>query len=230
MAQPRERIVGIPLGGDLNKEFGEKMQGIQPEPHFESSPRPIPLPTDPYRGIFVVRVPLSPRRPHLVRRTGAFYKRSDGGSAVKMDIYEVRDQMIGTEERWRKLRLLRLELLGYREATQNILRGNAKPYETYVRFDTQTFKLLLADAVALLPADDDFLRRVLGVPAEASAINQLLDEAHQLNLSGVMVQRPDKVDTYTRAVAEQLANFGNQCHALRRELDSVVGLGFSRDT
>src|SRR5579859_5557178 len=45
VAQARDRIVGIPVG-DSRKDFGEKMQGIQPEPHFEASPRPILLPTD----------------------------------------------------------------------------------------------------------------------------------------------------------------------------------------
>jgi hypothetical protein len=32
----------------------------------------------------------------MARATGAFYKRSDGGSAVEMDVYEIRDQMLVT--------------------------------------------------------------------------------------------------------------------------------------
>ncbi len=41
--------------------------------------------------------------------TGVYYRRGDGGSAVAMTHYEVRDQMMYTEDRMKKVTLLRLE-------------------------------------------------------------------------------------------------------------------------
>jgi predicted HTH transcriptional regulator len=86
------RIQGIPLDGDLRKEFWEKIKGIQPELHFEAAPAPIALPSDSTRGVFVVSVPQSPRRPHMVWPAGVFFRRGAGGAADAMNVYEVRDQ------------------------------------------------------------------------------------------------------------------------------------------
>ena len=142
-----------------------------------------------------------------------------------MDVYEVRDQMLGTEERWRKLRWLRLELVSYQDAAADIRRGHARVWETYTRFDAQTFKLLLGDVVTLLPAQDGLLRRLLAVPAEAGAINQLLDEAHAYDMTGAMA-RGGREQSYMTTIHRKLESFGEQCHAVERELERVVGPGF----
>jgi len=110
-----DRIVGIPLGSDLHKEFGEKLKSLEPEVHFESSPQAIELPQDRKRGVFVVRIPISPLRPHMITGEGVFYRRAAGGFTESMGVYEVRDLMLLTQERLRKATLLRLELGQYRE-------------------------------------------------------------------------------------------------------------------
>ncbi len=96
---PLARIVGIPLGDDLRSDFGRKIADIQPDLYFEASPQPILLPGRNERGIFVVQIPASPRRPHMVTSTGVFYRRGAGGTAERMTVGEVRDQMVYTEER-----------------------------------------------------------------------------------------------------------------------------------
>ncbi len=93
-ASPADRIRGIPLSGDLRKEFGEKLKAIQPEPYFEASPKVIPLPEDDQRGVLVVRIPQSILRPHMVYPPGIFYRRGPGGHAIEMDYYQVRDLMV----------------------------------------------------------------------------------------------------------------------------------------
>ncbi|MFN8537674.1 MAG: ATP-binding protein [Thermomicrobiales bacterium] len=66
VASPIDRIVGIDLDNDLGKEFANKLAAIQPSIQFETSPKPILLPSDPSKGIFVARIPRSTNRPHMV--------------------------------------------------------------------------------------------------------------------------------------------------------------------
>jgi predicted HTH transcriptional regulator len=94
VAKPEDRIVGIPVGGDLLRDFGSKVADLQPPVFFEATPRLISLTQDKTRGIFIVRIPESHRRPHMVRSTGAFYRRGDGGTAEIMDFYQIRDLML----------------------------------------------------------------------------------------------------------------------------------------
>lgn len=91
---PADRVTGIPLSGDLRKEFGEKIKEIQPAPYFEASLKAIPLPGDDRRGVLVVHIPQSLLRPHMVHPPGIFYRRGSGGHAVEMDYYQVRDLMV----------------------------------------------------------------------------------------------------------------------------------------
>jgi len=91
------------------------MPGVAAEFRFEASPQSIAIPGSTIEGIFVVRIPLSSFRPHMVSETGAFFRRGDGGAAERMNYYEVRDQMLLTNERLQRLVLLRLELAMYRQ-------------------------------------------------------------------------------------------------------------------
>lgn len=91
---PLARIKGIPLDGDLRLQFGDKLKATQPAIHFESIGKPIPLPNDATKGIFVVYLPESLRRPHMTNPEGVFYRRDSGGNAVAMDYYQVRDMMM----------------------------------------------------------------------------------------------------------------------------------------
>jgi predicted HTH transcriptional regulator len=94
VATPLDRTKGIPLDGDLRKQFGDKLRETQPPIHFEAIAKAVLLPNDSSRGIFVVSIPESFRRPHMVNPEGVFYRRDAGGSAVLMDFYQVRDLMM----------------------------------------------------------------------------------------------------------------------------------------
>src|SRR5687767_8751527 len=83
---PLARIVGIPLGDDLLADFGRKTADIQPDLFFDASPQPILLPGSNDRGVFVVQIPASLRRPHMVTSTGVFYRRGAGGTAERMTV------------------------------------------------------------------------------------------------------------------------------------------------
>ncbi len=120
VASPEDRIIGIPIHGELLKEFGEKINVIQPEIYFEHVPHTLILHSKPDRGIFVVRIPKSQRRPHSISSTGTYYRRGENGTAIPMNHYEVRDQMMHTEERLQKVNLLRLELAQYLEIIEDM--------------------------------------------------------------------------------------------------------------
>ncbi len=171
---PNDRIVGIPLGGDLRKQFSEKISAIERPVHFDASPEPIVLPTDSRRGIFVVYIAQSQLRPHMDVSTGAFYRRGEGGKADKMHFYEVREQMMYTEERLRKATLFRLKLARYRKMALEMPSG-IPVTEIYYRFDTGAFDVLLADICSLLPPSTGLLEQLLEIPIMANVINEFLD-------------------------------------------------------
>jgi hypothetical protein len=218
-----DRIVGIPVGGDLRKEFADKIRELRPEVHFETTPKPIVLPTDSRRGVFVVSIPLNPSRPHMVRSTGVFYKRSDGGSAEQMDFYEVRDQMLFTEEHRRKLVLLRLEVLDYRETSSMIRQNQPRPHETNLRFDTGAFKSLVADVVELLPTDLEFLRLLVSLPTLADGVNRRIDEALQRRMLGQVDQYVQEIGHHAQVVHTEVTSFDQRCEQAQRRLDELFG-------
>lgn len=169
---PDERIVGIALGKDLLKQFGELVQVIQPDIYFEAIPAPIKLP-EPAKGIFVVSVPTSPRRPHMVEAAHVFYRRGPNGTAIPMDYYEVREQMLNSEERLRKVTLLRLEIEQYQEQAQKLVDYRSGSLLLF-HFDTRAFKLILADICTLLPTEDHLLKDLLDVPILANLTHEAL--------------------------------------------------------
>jgi hypothetical protein len=182
VAAPEHRIVGIPVGGDLLKEFGNKIESIQPEVYFEAVPQVLKRPDDPSKGVFVIRVPKSPRRPHMLLTTGVYYRRGDGGSAVAMTHYEVRDQMMYTEDRMKKVTLLRLELMQYMEIAPLVQGQMTWALE---RFDVSAFKVLLAEVCSLIPFN--LLRKALNIPRQATIINRRLEDIHRQRIDGGIV-------------------------------------------
>src|SRR5260370_32759008 len=171
VASPEHRIVGIPVGGDLLKEFGNKIESIQPEVYFEAVPQVLKRPDDPSKGVLVIRVSKSPRRPHMLLTTGVYYRRGDGGSAVAMTHYEVRDQMMYTEDRIQKVNLLRLELAQYMRIASYV---DSEIPRTLYRFDVSAFKVLLAEICGLIPSG--LIRTMLKVHEDANLINKRLED------------------------------------------------------
>ncbi len=174
VSSPDDRIVGIALGGDLRKQFSEKISAIERSVYFVASPKPIALPNELTRGIFVVYIPQSQLRPHMDVVTGAFYRRGEGGKAEIMKFHEVREQMMYTEERLRKVTLLRLKLAQYQKLARQMI-SDSPGKETYYRFETRAFDVLLADICGLLPSSAGLLEQLLEIPIMADVINEFLD-------------------------------------------------------
>jgi hypothetical protein len=179
-----DRICGVPLGGELLKDFGEKIAVLQPNVHFESIPQAISIPDNQGKGVFVVYIPQSQRRPHMVFFEGGgggiYYRRGEHGAAEPMTHNEVRDQMMYTEDRIKKVTLLRLELMQYIEIA-NI--AQAQMTWTLDRFDVSAFKVLLAEVCSLIP--QNLLRKALDIPRQATKINKRLDDIYRQDLARV---------------------------------------------
>lgn len=171
-----DRIQGISLEDDLLKQFNDKIDVIQPEVHFETPPGVFRLPHNPKRGIFVVKIPRSQRRPHMVESSNIFYSRGQGGKAVPMRFTEVREQMLNTEERQRKVTMLRLLIAQYRNQVKKL-----SPYlpsdpagTVQVYFDTTAFTTILADICSLIPSSTHFLQDLLEIPVHANMTRDAL--------------------------------------------------------
>ena len=169
VSNPLDRICGLDIGVDSAKEFADKVQIIEPTVHFNATPAPIPLPHDGRRGIFVVHIPRSPLRPHMF--DNRFYRRTPGGTGEPMGVYEVREQMVSTEERLRKVLLLRLEMATCVGTIPGLRQALQLGASTAARFDLSAFKPLLADVCVLLPQDAILLARLLHIPVLAAMLN-----------------------------------------------------------
>lgn len=181
-----ERITGLPHDAEFRKTLGDVLACIKPLLRFLVRDRPIDFPSDPTRGIQPVRIPPSATTGHGVGRNGGwfFYRRGDGGQAVPMDYYEVRDQMLYGAERLRKVQLLRLELVQMRDDHAS-LASTTLPYsagydgkpipDLMLRFDTSDFRPLIADVCGLLPASGTVLADLLRICSTANLVNRRLD-------------------------------------------------------
>ena len=172
-----DRIKGIPIQGDLRKEFGDKIAYIQPEVYFEAVPRVLLLPNEPNRGIFVVRIPKSRRRPHMVSSTGIYYRRGENGTAIPMNHYEVRDLMMATEELLRKVILFRLEISLFRRRVAVLLGQesyNMSTISTLYHIDASSYKVLLADISGLLPLSVTIFEEMLNITISIETINRFM--------------------------------------------------------
>jgi hypothetical protein len=220
---PLAPIVGIPLGDDLRSDFGRKTADIQPDLFFDASPQPILLPRSNDRGIFVVQIPASLRRPHMVTSTGVFYRRGAGGTAERMTVREVRDQMVYTEERLRKLALLRIHLSRFERIASslyvecpdgNVTSPGCRPdVLTTHQFNTAVLDALTADAIGLLPSSPSFIDSLLDVSLAANQANMVFDEG----LGG-----RDNPWAWARA-AEALKAILTNCRSCQGQLEEMWG-------
>lgn len=217
---PDERLIGIPLGGDLRKQFGDKVQHVQRELHFDTVPQPLLLPTDSSRGVFVVGIPLSPLRPHRTP-DGVFHRRGDGGSAIAMSYYEVRDQMLLSDERLRRASLLLLELNHYRRQATKLLGMDRAVVTSLIRFDTTAIKPLLAEVVVLVPKDHPLLSEVLDIVDAAAAFNILMEQnSHRQSLISEL-----ELNMETERIRGHLTELVRLCSLCEPRLEELVPRG-----
>jgi hypothetical protein len=217
VASPEGRIVGVPLDRDLVKEFGDQMQHIESEIHFQVTPAPIRLRGDQARGIFVVSIEESQLRPHMVLPEHVYYQRGDGGSNIKMAHHEVRDQMLATDERRRKTMLFQVKVAQFRLLAKKMEDAGSAAGRSFDRFETSSYDILLADVCGQIPSDD-LLERLMYVSLLASRLNRALDHAITpsagFNWTGLMDEQRFMSDLQqlrrecTRCEAELAAHLG----------------------
>ena len=220
---PDERIVGIPLKGDLRKIFSEKIATLQRPVYFTASPKAIALPTDSQRGVFVVYIPQSQLRPHMDVSTGCFYRRGEGGKADRMNFYEVREQMMYTEDRLRRVILLRLEIAQYQELIRKMLDAGTQVVLMLYRFDTSAFKVLLADVSSLLPASTDLLQHLLNIPLQANMINEFISLTSGPNMPSFMSVDPSYWEPHAEGIRTNLNTLKELCTTCEFRLNEIFG-------
>ena len=173
-ATPEDRLIGILVHGELLKQFGDKIATIQPEVYFEHVPHHLYLPNDASKGIFVIHIPRSQKRPHMVSTSGVYYRRGENGASIPMNHYEVRDQMMYTEDRLQKVNLLRLKIAQYQETIKEMQQAGLAVAQTLSRFDTGAFEIILADVCGLLPAN--LIHTLLRIPLQANIVNEYVKD------------------------------------------------------
>jgi len=214
---PEDRIVGIPHNSELRKELGEKLSAIQRAVYFDA--KAISLPNDSAKCVLVAHVPTSELRPHMDTSTGAFYIRGQGGSAATMDFTQVRDQMLYTEGRLRKVMLLRMELATILEVanmTLNLRSAN-------VRFDIGAYRVLVADVADMLQGDDELLKQLHDIGSNATILNPLLDKQQEwshLNLTGPFTSEKGQL---SQDINDRRGKLFNDCGRARDRLNTLFG-------
>ena len=172
-----ERIVGIDLKADLWKQFGDLIAVIDPNIRgFDAEHIPFEAGD---RGVWIVQLPVSPLRPHML--DGRFYKRTHGGTCVPMSAHEIRDQMILSEDRVRKLKMLRSVIADHVRRNEQIGTKAKSAHKVEERFDASGLRTLVGELAGLLAAD--LLDVLLELASAAEDINRLLDWAWEEDLT-----------------------------------------------
>jgi hypothetical protein len=221
ISTPEDRIKGFSVQGDLRKEFGEKIMPLQPDVYFDAVL--VRLSHEATKGVFVVHISQSSRRPHMVSSTGIYYRRGEGGHAVTMNHYEVREQMINTEERLRKVTLLRLEIRQYLELIQTMLDAGNVVVRMLYRLDTSAFKVLLADTCSLFPTADNLLSLLLRIPSQATMINNYLERTSHPSQPAPMNVSPEYYQADVEGIRTNLGNFRDYCLFCENRLNALFG-------
>src|SRR5258708_4961422 len=176
------------------------------------------------KGIFVVHVPLSPRRPHMIEGEGRFLIRSPGGSADPMPYYQVRDQMLYTEGRLQKVRLLRLIIKQYLEQRQMLLNQGDNMDFSLLRFDTGAFNGILADVCELMPSSaHNLIEELLKIPFTANLVNETLSRG---SYQGMQLYAPDAPDPRQQRRATMKLNLNaleEVCTMCEQKLSRIFG-------
>lgn len=165
---PVDRIIGVPITGEERHDFGQKMARIRVNVAFDAKMLPLPGGT----CVVVIHIPESRLRPHMFE--GKFYKRGDGGNVVTMDVYEVRDQMLFTQDRLAKVLLFRIRLVRFHRLAATIIDYNPHYHLCIENFDVSAYDALLPDVFSLLPTDY-LLDRLMTVSEKAHTVNATME-------------------------------------------------------
>ncbi|MBV9688903.1 MAG: ATP-binding protein [Ktedonobacteraceae bacterium] len=210
-----QRIVGVPKSSEYLKEFGNKIASIQRNVPCIYPDKLITIPGKDTDGIFVVRIPLSPLRPHMLE--GTFYIRISTGSTEKMNWHEVRDQMLYTEGRLQKVRLLRLKIAQIKMLREMQLGGVSlhdweRELAQRLQYETSEFEAFIADICDLIPSQTHLLENLLDLSRTAIILNTLRNGNIQFT-----------ANNRENALAQESNLLGSLCEKCERQLEEMFG-------
>lgn len=180
-ATPNDRIVGIELDNEDGHHFGQVIGKVRPNVRFTVKP----IKMDSSRGVFVVHIPQSQRRPHMNEHDWKFYQRGDGGNVKAMEYQQVRDLMLLVEERRQRIALLATKVAQYRLIADDIDGFGGSVHQCFDRFDTSFFDTLLIDVWGALPAGP-LLTGLMRISQIANRVNSALNLASTASGNGML--------------------------------------------
>jgi predicted HTH transcriptional regulator len=147
--QGEDRIVGLDWT-DFPPEFGNKFKAIDPTVYYQPKNPPIKI-DNKDKFIYVVHIPRSTNRPHMVPSTGKFYYRTNGGNKI-MNYHEVKAEFLAYGERRNKLYLFFIEIISnikiaekmFEQANKTITDDGYLHFST-LKFETDLMNNLLPD-------------------------------------------------------------------------------------
>jgi hypothetical protein len=214
-------LVGLPISAkaDLRKEFGDLAQAIRRPIRFDCSPKAIPVESDGSRGLFIVQIPRSLMSPHEV--DGKFWRRGDQGACKAMEFYEVRDQMMVTEERFSKLTLLRIQLAQLQSLCNTIARADLRTCS--FRFETGAINPLIAETCTLFPPGNQLLRDLGAMVTRARQCNELLEKLNHEALISPRGVAPGIKDEWVKDFEVSRFAVEDVCRRTEEALSEVYG-------
>jgi hypothetical protein len=139
--------------------------------------------------------------------------------------------MLLTEERLRKVTLLRLEISHIRYQVSQIRSLGDLVIDCLLRFDTSGFKPLIADIASLLPEGHDVLRGLLFIPDYANLVNQLMERSTHPGFSGLSAEAEAALQANRKAnILRNLSTLDEQCQGCQARLQSIFGPGVDPET
>ena len=164
----RFEIVGLNHDLELYANFLNKVK-VEPDIAI-SEPKIINVPNS-TKLLYVLEIPLSPRRPHLplVADQRIFWKRW-GSGCVQMTLDEVRNQMISFEEKREKLSLI---LIAIREILNSFDQESSVVDGSYYAgsISTDIFDKIIVETYSLLKIDHNLISYFLYIRRHVSAFN-----------------------------------------------------------
>jgi hypothetical protein len=214
----RAHIEGIELSDDLAKQFGDKINSINPTPYFDFSNPPIRIPSSD-RVLFVAEIPQSPDRPHMCENT--FFYRTNNGNEI-MSYEQVREAFQRYDERRSKLNLLYLELLYNRKiaerlsASANSPRTNTEYLSSY--FDLTAMSDLLPEVYSVIWTDKSLVRDLFEVRMKVADVNSRI----------AMLDRKIDQDLRNRDITNHNESLRVDAPTIQRIIDRIIDVLESR--
>ncbi|MGA9149363.1 MAG: ATP-binding protein [Candidatus Nitrosopolaris sp.] len=170
-----DRIVGLDRT-DLGAEFGDKIKNIDPTVYYTFKNPPIKT-HDKDKVIFVVHIPRSMTRPHMVS-TGRFYYRTNRGNNI-MNYNEVKGEFLAYEERRYKLDLFFIEIINNLKIAEKMVEHtnkNRDPKESYLhfsplKFETDLMNNLLPDIFGIIQTDQGLAKDISTLRLQMGPVN-----------------------------------------------------------